>query len=428
MEKHKLISLALIVCTLFVLNISIAKAEEKEVKVQIHTVQGCGITEAQVRDWIDVANQADKGHARFIVDSNHIYGPNTPYEPNKNDPNRVNIWVRPKCVVTGEPNYVSGQKGNIIEVVPGTPRPSGPNDPNVFIKPSTLAHELNHLLGMEHSNDPNNKMYPDNTTHGGTQPTHSCHRIGIVVTADQFTIIDAAVTKFPNVACERGHGREMYDSIGDVGLPFIDLDWSQVWLEWTSGMYFLNMIAQVREMSFLEFSQIGFYINADNDIATGQPPEGLDYYIAYLPNINDVIFQVYDGAVWLPLDPSPIGYQLTFIEKDLDEPLVPSGVRLNLPVSMMPLAAGNYLSFKTVATNFVESDFIPEAGLATIQYPPQWQPDLVPDGVIDFKDLRVIANNWLDIPTDPNIDLYYDGTINFRDFTELGRVWRQHQN
>lgn len=426
MKKYDLISiLSLPLCLLTVVNFAQAA---KEVKVQIHTVKGSGITEQQVRDWIKKTNQADSNHASFVVDSNHLYEPNTPYDPKKNDANKVNIWVRKKCAVTGEPNYVSGQKGNIIELVPGTSRPAGPNDPNVFIKDSTLAHELNHLLGLEHSNDPNNKMYPDNSTHGGTKPAHSCHRVGIIVTLAQFTAIDATVTKLANKATERGNGKDLYDFIADVSFNYIDLDWSQAWLEW-SGMYFLNLIVQVGEISFTEFSQIGFYIDADNDPATGMPPEGLDYYIAYQPNINQVIYQIYSFGVWLPLDTAPISYQLMYTDKDMDTPQNASGVKMSIPVPLMPLAMGqNYISLKAAASNIAETDFLPDTGLVTFRYPPQWQPDFVPDGQIDFRDLRLMANSWLESPSDPNIDLYYDGNINFRDFTEFGNHWRQVQS
>jgi len=57
-------------------------------------------------------------------------------------------------------------------------------------------------------------------------------------------------------------------------------------------------------------------------------------------------------------------------------------------------------------------------GVAVVALPP----------VIDFKDLKVLANNWLlSPPADPNVDLYPDGRIDFRDFAEFGRYWRQHQ-
>jgi hypothetical protein len=55
-------------------------------------------------------------------------------------------------------------------------------------------------------------------------------------------------------------------------------------------------------------------------------------------------------------------------------------------------------------------------------------PDFVRDGVIDYKDLDILTDNWLlSPPADPNVDLYYDGRIDFRDFAEFGRYWRQHQ-
>jgi hypothetical protein len=58
---------------------------------------------------------------------------------------------------------------------------------------------------------------------------------------------------------------------------------------------------------------------------------------------------------------------------------------------------------------------------------PPWPPDLARDGSIDYGDIAVIVNYWLQTPPDPNIDLYIDGTIDFRDIAELGNIWGQKQ-
>lgn len=58
---------------------------------------------------------------------------------------------------------------------------------------------------------------------------------------------------------------------------------------------------------------------------------------------------------------------------------------------------------------------------------PPMREDLVYDGVINYADLDILADNWLLQPADPNIDLYDDGKINFRDIAELGSVWHKQQ-
>jgi predicted small secreted protein len=435
MEKHKLVSMAVLtLCILLAAGINTAKGVPKEIKVEIHVVKGSGITEEQVRDWIEKTNEADKPYAKFVVDSNHVYDANSTYDSNDNDLNEINIWVRPRCIVTGEPNIVSGQKGNIVEVVPGSGPPSGPGDPNVFIKDTTLAHELNHVLGLDHNDlnnqpitDPCNKMFPDVDDHNGTKPLHSCHRIGKKLAPWQQMIIGMTASNFANNAALKGHGHDVYDAIGDVGSRYIDLDWAQSSMEW-SGMYLLHLIAQVQEISFTDYSKIGFYIEADSNSATGQPPEGLDYRVAYRSDINEITLEMYNGGSWEPLDANEITCQFTYTDKDADIPPVPSGVKFDLPLSLLQTAAGDHISYKAFAQNTVETDFAPNTGLLTIKYPPQWPPDLFPDGVIDGKDLHVLAENWLlSPPMNPDTDLFPDGQINFRDFAEFAVHWRRNQ-
>jgi len=58
---------------------------------------------------------------------------------------------------------------------------------------------------------------------------------------------------------------------------------------------------------------------------------------------------------------------------------------------------------------------------------PPLPPDLVRDGDINYDDLGVIVNYWLQAPPDPNFNLYVDGTINFKDMAEMGKVWGETQ-
>jgi len=409
-------------------------SEPNVVKVQIHVVKGSGITEGQVREGLKKANEADANAARFVVDSNHFYeDPNTdPNDPNNNDPNRINIWAVRRCKVTGEPNNVSGCKGNIVELVDpnGTKDPNDANAPKVYMKDSTLAHELNHIFGLDHNEpnghpitDPNNKMYPDNWKDAGVRT--SCHRKGAKLEEWQREKIRKSKVWKAKDAVDSGYGGDAYDNVGDVDFGYIDLDWTQAWIEWLSP-YILHLTAQVGSLSFESYSELGFYIESDGNPSTGQPPEGLDYYVAFQPASNQIIFEIYD-AEWVPLDPNGITYELTYTWKDADVPPVPSGVKFEVPMALLHRKAGNVISYRAVAQNDVQMDVSPNAGLLSVALPP-WLPDFVPDGVIDYKDLDVLTDNWLSSPPiDPNVDLYPDGRIDFRDFTEFGKYWRQHQ-
>ena len=61
-------------------------------------------------------------------------------------------------------------------------------------------------------------------------------------------------------------------------------------------------------------------------------------------------------------------------------------------------------------------------------YPPRCMPGRTPDFdgddcFVDCNDLRVLADNWLSSPADPNIDLSKDGKINFEEFAILASEW-----
>ena len=61
---------------------------------------------------------------------------------------------------------------------------------------------------------------------------------------------------------------------------FIDLHWAQLWMELIGGRYIFHMTAQVERLSLVNPYEIGFFIESDNNLATGEPPDGTDYYLA----------------------------------------------------------------------------------------------------------------------------------------------------
>jgi len=429
MKKHNLFTILMpFFGILLIILIGTAFGAPKEEKVQIHSVEGCKITEANLIEQVNTANAIDNPTVKYVIDSNHVYGPNTPYDPNKNDPCRINIWGVNKKP-WGDPN-VSGAKvsSGTIWVVPGdgnAPSPSDPNGSGIYVKPSTLAHELNHLNGLEHSNDPNNKMYPDNWP-DGNGVVHSCHRKGTNLTAGQRTILQNSNVAYAQDVMGNGRGGEVYDDPCDVGPRFIDLDWAQGWLEWIGGQYILHLTAQVDSLSLVDSSEIGFYIESDNDRSTGEPPEGLDYYLAFQPLYYEIIFQKYDSGHWIPyVTPFEITYELTYAYPDSNSPRFGVGIKLDVPLASFVSLSGNF-AFKATATNYVEKDLAPDANLLRYYYPPVPIPgDLNLSNKVNAADLELMAYDWLKIGSS-RADIYPpngDGIVNFSDFAVLANNW-----
>ncbi len=423
------------ISVLLTLFIGIAEAT-KVVKVQIHTTVGGPFTEEQVRAWIAVANAIDGPNVIYVVDSNHVHPPGTkPTDANVNDKGRINIWGLPKCVVTGEPNYVSGaQPGTgIIELVPGH-TPAGPNEPNVWIKPSTLAHELNELQGLPHSDDPNNKMYPDNEQ-DSNGVYHSCHRKGTNLTAEQRKILEDSNLPYIQYAVLSGAGNEVYDISGDVIDPNIDLFWTQGWLEYIRGQNIIHLAAEVDVVSFFDvWLEIGFYMNSDGDPSTGEQPDGFDCYLAYIPHYDEIFIQRWDSfwGWWGSPEPPPEGVslELAYTNKDTDEPPVASGIRFTGPLNeFVPgmTLTGNF-AFKAIAKNRLtqETDRAPDVGVLTIKYPPFPIPgDLNLDNKVDEADLEIMTWDWPEIGTS-RADIFPlpgDGKVDFLDYAVLANNW-----
>ncbi len=373
-----------------------------EIKIEIHIVKDSGITEEQIREQIKNANEADDPNAKFVVTSVHIYEPNTPYDANFNEKCKVNIWGLKKnpwhkrFPGLVDPN-VSAQWSKVIILVPG-------DGNNTYIKPSTGAHELNHFLGLDHNDvnnnpitDPNNKMYPDNDQ-DANGVLKSCHRKGTKLEEWQRKKISEGAKKCQKAsdAVLGGYGDETYDNVGDVNFEYIDLNWMQGWIEWIQDTYVLHLTAQVDLLSFENYSEIGFYIESDSNQSTGQPPEGLDYYVALQPSSNQIKFERYD-TYWIPLDTSGISFEFTYINPDVNVPPIPSGVKFESPLTLLQRRAGDVISYRAAAQNYVEMDVSPNTGLLSIAFPPPLiPPDLDSDGTVNFKDFALSANRWLE--------------------------------
>ncbi len=402
----------------------------RTVKVQIHTVQGSGITEADVNGWVDRANEIDSPQIRYVVDSNHVYPPGTPYDVNINDPCRVNIWgVSTNPWAVDHPNNVdpnvSAQWGSVVILVPG-------DGNDTFIKDSTLAHELNHILGLGHvDDDPNNKMHPDNWP-DSNGVLKSCHRTDTQLTDDQRRTMRRNALPFARDAMSDGRGGEVYDDAHDVSKNFIDLHWAQLWVDRIGGHYIFHMTAQVDVLSFTYPSEIGFYIESDNNEMTGDPLEGLDYYIAYRPQSGEILFQQYEFTGWVTLPPPPgaITYELTYAHPDSNLPSIPIGIEMELDLDLVIIGqvlAGDF-AFKAAATDSVEIDLAPNTGLLKCSYPPVPIPgDLNLDNKVNIDDIEIMVQQWTETGSRLRADISPaggDGMVRFDDFAVLANNWK----
>ncbi|GEM_PF-4313498 len=416
--------------------VGIVLAEPKEEKVEIHTIQGQGepITEANMIKQVDTANAADNPTVKYVITSKHVHPGG--YDPNKNDPCKINVWGLPKNpwaidFPADVCDDISAQWGNVVILVPGDGNAPCPNDPNgsgIYLKPSTGAHELNHIkLGSAHSADPNNKMYPDNDDHGDGNGTHSCHRKGMNLTEAQRALLSINSLAFAQDVMANGRGGEKYDALFDAAPKWIDLTSTEFWMEWTGGQYKLHFSINTDDVvSFFDVYEIGVYVETDNDIATGEPPEGLDYYLAYIPQFDEIIFQRYEGF-WVSLPPPEgLTHEFLHLSPDLNHPGLATGIKIDLPLmSFIPLSGS--FAFKATATNYAMSDFVPDSGLLRYNYMPVPIPgDIDLNNKVDFEDLNWFCYDWLRAGPS-RADIYPpmgDGIVNFMDYVVLANNWK----
>jgi hypothetical protein len=392
----------------------------KEVEVQIHIVQGSGITQEQATGYVAEANRIDgPAGVTYTITSRHNYEPNTPYDPNKNDPCKINIWgVKRKP--WGTPT-VSGKRGNVIWLVPD------------YIRPSTLAHELDHVLGLDHSNDPNNKMYPDNVTENGTV-IKTGERKGTKLTEDDINDIRNSNVAYVQNVCRHGAGAESYDVLGDVLNPNIDLVWTQGWIEYVGGKYMVHLTAEVDVVSFFDvWPEIGFYMNSDGDDATGEPPDGLDCILTYRPYYNEITLQKFEpGLGWHYAPTEGISYELTYADDDSNLPPRPTGIVIGgsletFWINQFVTGLYEYLA-KATDPNTGEQDRVPDSNSLKLKFPaPAPLPgDLNLDKKVDAADLDIMSWDWPEIGTS-RADIEPipagDGKVDFLDFAILAQNW-----
>jgi hypothetical protein len=78
-----------------------------------------------------------------------------------------------------------------------------------------------------------------------------------------------------------------------------------------------------------------------------------------------------------------------------------------------------YYRVKARSQYFVESDWSNVVSSRQCSIPGDFQPDCD----VDFNDLMIMANQWLQSPGTPSADINQDGIVNFSDFAELASHW-----
>ncbi|MBW8002264.1 MAG: hypothetical protein FVQ80_09610 [Planctomycetes bacterium] len=273
-------------------------------------------------------------------------------------------------------------------------------------------------------------MYPDNH-YDANGVLKSGNRKDTQLTADQRNKMRLGAVPFAHDAMDNGRGGEVYDDARDVSNNYIDLHWAQLWIEWIGGRYIFHMTAQVDVPSFVYPSEIGFYIESDNDETTGQPPEGLDYYLAFQPHSGQIIFMQYNpDCSWMPstLPPEAITHELTYAHSDSTLAPVPIGVQMDLDIELLipgQTLTGSF-AFKATATNYTERDLAPNTGMLRYSYPPIHIPgDLNIDNKVNGADLQIMMEQWLETGI-LRADIYPvsgDGVVQFSDFAVMANNW-----
>jgi len=376
-----------------------------EIKVAVHSVKDSDTTKKEFSDWIATANKIYGCSLKFVIDKYEIVNS---FDPEKQSTaGAVNIYSVKERPNAKEPDkFVSATylAAGYIMMTPGDGK-------NIKVKPTTLAHELGHWCGLAqgaegtaegHNPDPKNIEHADVDNDGGTKPYSSCHRAGENVTdGQQQKVRDYATNKWLNGKLEAKYG---FDVMRDVNAPFIDLTGAEVWLE-SGNTTTLHLTLTVA--SFLSSDcELGFFIESDNNALSGEPHEGIDYYVGFNPSTNQTIFRRYDQN-WTSLDPSGVTYEFAYNYPDLNVPAEMVGVTLDIPVEMLERGGRGTLSVRATGTYQNMTDKTPDTGFITYTVVTLLG-DINRDGTVDIYDAILLANAYNSKPGDPNWNVAAD--------------------
>lgn len=332
--------------------------EKKRIEVVKHVVEGESGWE-DIETWIEDANVVYGCSLVFVLVGSYNH---SSYDNGKNNASKINIWAVPKKS-WGVP-HASGQSDKEIQLTLG-------KWPDVTIKDCTLSHELGHVFGLPHSSDPNNVMHPD------IQGTKSCHRKGDNCTDGQQGDVRSAVSSF--VAKEEGRGQDVYDPVEANIDDFMDIQWAEGWAEYALTKWTLHLSLNTFSLPLAD-CWLGFLVESDSDVSTGDPIEGIDYALTFNPAYNIVEFSRYDEE-WTPLEPTGIIHEFSYACGDTDAFPIICGISFSLPLTLLDRRAGNRVSVRAITDNVTHSDQAPEGDFLIINSLTEPSP---PPGIPEF--------------------------------------------
>jgi len=354
----------------------------KEIKVAKHIVKGSGVTAEQMEKWMKQANEAFKTSFKFVQD-------NAPDQVDKVGDGKVdgaiNVYGSDlKATAPGNPGEAWDQ--NYINV--------GQSAPD-----STMAHEIGHWLGAvpdstssEHGTPmgeyPGHPGYMGSDTNGDGKADAEDQknlmypgvgRKGIVIDdKQQQTAHKKADEWLKSVESKKtGRGKDEPDPIGDSLYSFTDIVYDSVWgYGQNKDNYEMHFSLQTSGLDFSQDAVLGFMIESDQNLLTGVPGTGVDYFLGYEPVTNKILFERYD-TLWQVLDTTSI--QSEFALHSFDGPFtpIPIGINLNLPLSLFDRRGSedllSFLAMTKVGDTIMDAS--PDAGMKTISTQPVPEPE-----------------------------------------------------
>jgi hypothetical protein len=384
------------------------------VNVAKHIVKGSGVTPAQMENqfnkyketWdspdvehrqvggVDEVNNVGEGKTAGAI---NIYG--TDYNLPANSPGNPGYCVDQNYIVIGPncPNDTGAHEG----VHWGGAKPDDTNDCNDHGTP--IGHYPTDPCysgydtdgdGDCDGNDVNNIAFPGKGRKGSQTDPNQRKRYGENIK----TWVDSQLA----IGGERG--KDMGDAVGDVLYSFMDITTASAWGLGTNEMdYMLSFKMLLKEYPLMGMPvMLGFYLETDQSCQTGEPPEGLDYFVGYDTFAQEVIFQKYELGGWMIMPQGMVQLSHEYLKFDGPFVSIPIGLRFTLPLMVLQRGANELLSYRAVARDMGGGgweDRAPDIGLVTIltkPMPPKGiEGDLDSDNDVDMHDFAIFAENWL---------------------------------